>query len=707
MGTLSKIRSASPAVLGGIAVLFAGFMILSDTDLSSLTGSQQRNPNSPVAVVNGEGISSIEYEQRIREYVEQMRAQNPDQEIDDEQIRDQMWAQMVDEVILRQQMAKMGLSVTDEQIREIMLNAPPEGLQQAFRDSTGQFRKDLYLTYVTNPDKIAEVAGPEMVEVFKKQLFEMQEYLRQVALFNGVQQAINTAGSFVSPSFVKKRYASENTKVDVNYVLLSLNTIADDQVKVSDDEIKAEYERVKELNRQKPARKLKLAIFPIRPDGADSARLAKRVDLLKNNLSSASSAQQRDSIFSNYVAEFNGTKNSAAPINDIDPETAAILAEMQPGDVRGPIPSRTGTRFVRLDERTTGTNEVVKASHILIQFNNNEDSAKAEAAKIMAKAKGGESFSTLAIQYSQDPGSAQRGGDLGYFGKGMMVKEFEEASFAAAPGSIVGPIRTDFGYHIIKVVEKNSLQLAYTDITLALQTSSRTKTNLRRQALELKDLLAKNTTPFDTLVSKRGLMAQTTPFIQKGSPVYGSRALGTFAFEAKVGDVSDPIDMPNNAGIVVAQLAEVREEGVRPLEDMKPQLEAKLRAKKKRDMLKAKADEAYKAASASGSLAATGLKVDSASITGTGQIPNLGVDHYFTTALMSQKEGAITQPIRGDLGYWIAQVKTVSRPDMASFNAQATLASQTTALRNGVYSRWIQDMRDNSNIEDKRFESNR
>jgi len=88
----------------------------------------------------------------------------------------------------------------------------------------------------------------------------------------------------------------------------------------------------------------------------------------------------------------------------------------------------------------------VKASHILVK-------GQGKANEIMERIKNGESFESLAKEFSECP-SKKRGGDLGYFGRGMMVKEFEKAAFDAERGSVVGPIKTQFGWHVIKVVDK-------------------------------------------------------------------------------------------------------------------------------------------------------------------------------------------------------------------------------------------------------------
>ncbi|MCG6982824.1 MAG: peptidylprolyl isomerase [Deltaproteobacteria bacterium] len=102
--------------------------------------------------------------------------------------------------------------------------------------------------------------------------------------------------------------------------------------------------------------------------------------------------------------------------------------------------------------------ERVKASHILIKVDPKADSAqKAEAKKkidmVQAKLQRGEDFGALAKEYSEGP-SAPKGGDLGYFSRGQMVKPFEDAAFAMKPGEVSGMVETRFGYHLIKVTDK-------------------------------------------------------------------------------------------------------------------------------------------------------------------------------------------------------------------------------------------------------------
>ena len=100
--------------------------------------------------------------------------------------------------------------------------------------------------------------------------------------------------------------------------------------------------------------------------------------------------------------------------------------------------------------------EQVKARHILLQLNadRTDSDAEQQMQEIRLRLDAGEDFAALALELSDDPGSKSRGGDLGFFGRGQMIPEFETAAFEAQPGDLVGPVKTSFGYHLIEVLEK-------------------------------------------------------------------------------------------------------------------------------------------------------------------------------------------------------------------------------------------------------------
>ncbi len=106
----------------------------------------------------------------------------------------------------------------------------------------------------------------------------------------------------------------------------------------------------------------------------------------------------------------------------------------------------------KVNPKNFQSNEEVEASHILIRFGDDKDAAKAKAEAILADLKNGADFATMAKDKSEDPGSGAKGGDLGRFGRGRMVKPFEDAAFALTkPGQLSGLVESQFGYHILKL----------------------------------------------------------------------------------------------------------------------------------------------------------------------------------------------------------------------------------------------------------------
>jgi len=140
--------------------------------------------------------------------------------------------------------------------------------------------------------------------------------------------------------------------------------------------------------------------------------------------------------------------------------------------------------------------ERIRASHILIKVDPKADVAQKAAARrqleqIQQKLAAGEDFASLARQYSQGP-SSSRGGDLGFFRRGQMVKPFEDAAFALKPGEVSGIVETPFGYHLIKVLEKKPETIATFDQSRSRIEQYLRQEKIRKQVSELVEKLKQN-----------------------------------------------------------------------------------------------------------------------------------------------------------------------------------------------------------------------
>ena len=206
---------------------------------------------------------------------------------------------------------------------------------------------------------------------------------------------------------------------------------------------------------------------------------------------------------------------------------------------------------------------------------------------IMERAKAGENFADLANEYTQDPSGQEKGGDLGWFGKGQMVKPFEEAAFKASKGSIIGPIVSRFGSHIINVRDKKSEngkeQVLASHILLKVEASPTTLSELRRVAT-LFSYDAQDS-GFTVAANSNKLSIMNNENLDRGSSrlrTVGSMRGGVrFAFNNKAGSVSDV--MENDQYYAVFNVDSLIEEGHKSFESVKTQLVNKVRRKKQKE----------------------------------------------------------------------------------------------------------------------------
>jgi peptidyl-prolyl cis-trans isomerase SurA len=171
--------------------------------------------------------------------------------------------------------------------------------------------------------------------------------------------------------------------------------------------------------------------------------------------------------FSTMVSKYSADTYSKNLGGDIYYVTAGLLppsfedaAYATPVDSIYPevVHTRYGYHIIKVTDRRTRIPQI-RASHILVNYNNPEGKvdtayAKAKIDTVMQKIKNGEDFAKLAEEYSDDTGSKKKGGDLGFFSRRMMVKEFDEAAFNLKPGEVSDIVQTNFGFHIIKLTEQ-------------------------------------------------------------------------------------------------------------------------------------------------------------------------------------------------------------------------------------------------------------
>ncbi len=241
----------------------------------------------------------------------------------------------------------------------------------------------------------------------------------------------------------------------------------------------------------------------------------------------------------------------------------------------------------------------VKVAHILFKTT---DKSPAEVATIektahdvLAQIKGGADFADLAKKYSEDT-SASRGGELGWVVRGQTVKEFEDTAFSMKPGQVSDLVKTDYGYHIIKLEDKQIAHLQSFDEVKASLLADLEKQRVadaqQKLADDLSHAIRLKPDSFEEIVRKAGLVPLTSPLFHYGQAVedLGSGdAFENLAFQLHKGEVGTPITVPKGQAII--QLADIVPEHVPTLEEVRARVEEDYRAEQSRVMAAEKAKQ--------------------------------------------------------------------------------------------------------------------
>lgn len=325
------------------------------------------------------------------------------------------------------------------------------------------------------------------------------------------------------------------------------------------------------------------------------------------------------------------------------------------------------------------TPEQVRASHILLKTEGKDDAAvKARAEEVLKQAKGGADFAALAKQFSEDDSNAQNGGDLDFFGRGRMVPEFDAAAFAMEVGQISELVKTQFGYHVIKLTDKKPATTRPLEEVRQQLTDQIMAERSQQQAADLAQRLEgqiKKPADLDTVAKAEGLTVQETGFFSRDEPILGVGAapeMTARAFTLNDGEVSGVLRSAR--GYVFETLTGKQESYIPKLEEVKDKVREAVVTARALDMAKAKAAEVAskvkgapdfdKAAKAAGFEPKT-----TELITRDGQVPDLGIAPDVLAAAFKLPAGTVSDPIAASNGVAVVKVLEKTETTDADFSS--------------------------------------
>lgn len=695
MALITKIREKSGVAVGAIAIGLILFMV----------GGDLMSPNSRLLgdnkqIVGEIGGQKIELRQ-FSEIVDAIKGNypTPPNEQQMQGVRQMAWNELIYRVAYGQQMEELGITISKEELDDIISgnNISPE-FGQYFRDSTGQVSRENIKMYLAS----LKQQGPNSPQYqqflsFEQQLKTSRSRVKYENLISRTYFASDLEG--------KKEYEKQNDKVEIAYLNVPFYSVPDSAVNVTDSDAKAYYNANKEEFKRDANRGIEFVSFQVKPSVNDKKRLEGDM----KDLAKAFERTSNDTAFVEANTE-GATKFMSANMTGLP--TVLDANQLEEGKVYGPFFAASAFR----DYKVLGTSEdsvySARASHILFKNDKDDAKAKQEAYATLKKIKNGENFEELAKKLGDAaPTTKSRGGDLQWFSEGRMVPAFDKAVFSARRTGLINKvIKTDFGYHIIKVTEvKTKKQFELAVIEKKLTPSDATVNEAYRKASVFAASANGKRSGFEANAEEQKVfieqaltIAPTATYINslRGNQV---RQIIRWAYnEADINDVSEVFDLDDR--FVVATLMSAREEGVADFDEVKNEALVEARKEKKAEQIVAKLSgltgsiEDMRKAYGNGAKAdiASDLSLNDVSIQGVGVAPKA-----IGTAF-GLKEGEVSKPIVDENSVIVVKVR---KADKALETADYSIYQKQVESRYSRSANYniLEAVKDLSDVKDERY----
>ncbi len=702
MAVLNKIRQRSVFLILVIALALFAFVL---ADVIRNGGFSSQKSQNTVATVNDEDISREDFAREVEAF-----QQNAGQNMTTTQAVNQVWEQKLREVIIDNELEKLGVRVGKAQIRQLMeaqmANNP------TFTNEAGQFDENRLREYVST----IRSTSPEAYEQWVQFENSLDGTARENLYFTMV-----SAGVGATLTEAEQAYRFENDNIDLKFVQIPFSSVSDDEVEVSKDEIRDYVEKHPARFETEASRDIRYIFFEEEASEEDREEARESLtSLMGERVEFNSAANTNDTLpgfeatddYDAFLAE-----NSDLPFEDrfvfrdeLPSDIRDDIFELEEGETFGPYEHDNYWKVTKMVE-TRQIPDSAKASHILVAYQGlqfapdvtrSKEEAEALADSLANVVRNDNSkFAELAAEFSADQSNSEDGGDLGYFGPGDMVPEFDSFVFESNEGDIE-VIETDFGYHVIHIEEQTDREKAVKIATLAraIEPSQKTGNDLFNRASKFE--IAVNEGDFAEEAESGDYDVRTVSEINALDETI--RGLGsqrrivqwTFEDDAKVGDVRR---FETSGGYVVAQITAKREEGLMSAEDASSEVIPILEKEKKAEIIKEKisGDNLEEIASSQSQSVqnASAVNLDNPTLPGAGREPGV------VGAVFAMEPGQVSKPITGDKGVYV--VELLSRNEAPERESYRNIADQETQARRQLAAQQVfEALKKKAEIEDNR-----
>ena len=684
---MNKLRENTGVILWILVLSFGVIWTLQDSNVFDAVNQNSRN----VATVNGQSISNQEYQNAVEQQRRRVQ-QQASGEITarmEEMIRQRAYDQLVNSQLLEMEMERLGISVTDSEIEQMVFGDNPHPIiRQQFADSTGQINYQLLQNMAQNPQAEAQWIQLEQF---------LREQRRRQKMNSLVQSTVH-----ISEQDVEQYHWRQNVQANVEYAALRYASVPSDSISVTESDLRNYYEENKEDFKREKTVTLDYVSTPKVPTAEDTAAVVDDLESFRDEFA----ATENDSLFLAENASERPFSSEFMTADQMDPEVAsAVYENPESGQIIGPVFGGGLAHLIKIRDVRPAEGTYVRARHILLQSEqaNAELMGRLQALRDSITS-GASSFAEMAQRYSEGPSSSE-GGDLGWFGRGRMADAFEEAAFDASPGEVVGPVRSEFGYHLIKVENRATRAVQIADLAFDLSPSRATLSD-KEATLDDVAFYATENSSFQAEAERRNLQVQQVQAEATQSTIPGigqSQALTNFMESAQSGDLSEVIELEDK--FVVAKVTNVQPEGYRSFEEVKSQIRPQVALQKKKEIQLRRMRQALNQGGFNSLPQALNTQIRSESnVTfATESAPGIGSDPAFSGTIFGLDQGETSSVVEGKNAAFVVRVTEMIEPDaLTDQERQQIRQTLLQQRRRQVSSEWIAALKEDATIEDNR-----
>jgi len=677
MSILEKIRNRTGLLVGLVGLALAIFI------LESLLGSGSSlfgSGSSSVGSIAGDEIDQVSFARKMDDQINMIRQNNPQANVDEmrEQVSNQVWAQIINEKIIKPQFNKAGVLVGEDELYDLMLVHPHQiVLQQLTDPKTGQIQEGW-----ARPDGSIDLAKlnqfvNSMNPEYEKQWTGLEKAVSESRLSEKYTNLIKK-GLYVTTAEAKEAYNAQNTMANVEFVMKRYSMVSDTAIKVTDEDIQKYYnDHQYEFKSNETVRKIEYVSFDVVPSEKDLADLES--DALRVAEEFKTKPAKEDS---SYIAE--ESEGGNVTISDFNKKTMIVrdsaIFTSPAGTVFGPYNEGAYLKIYKLT-KIKNVADSARVRHILIGLNNSRLDPKDPAAQrtpqqtkriadsLTALIKDKKvPFDTLLKIWSDDPGSISKGGDYGWFDENKgFVDPFKNAGLEGKKGDI-NVVETQFGHHIIEVLDVAKTNHTVYRVAQIFKMIGPSAETTKEYYTKATNFAGQNITgeSFDKAVETQKLSKRIADNIKEGDKslpgLENAKELTKWVYSANKGEVSQVIEFKDR--YVVAKLSGIREKGTLPLEEVKEEVSAKARREKKaNEFVKEFTAKAGSSKSASDIASKMGLQPEKQEGLNfmAFNVGTLGREDALVGTAFGIKAGNISKPVIGDNGVFVVMVTEVKQ----------------------------------------------